>query len=152
MLAAVLAVVVGQVYAKRRELEEAHRQKKTELYKSFVDQTTRVLKEQRKASKMDPRLEAKLVGFFQDFNAELAMWASPDVLKAYRKWNELAAEASGTDSEGPASARSILAMDSLLRAFRKDIGLRNRGLGRGDLVQVYLKAGEMQKIRERAPK
>ena len=152
ILAAVLAVVVGHVYTKRRELEEAHRRKKTDLYKSFVDQTTKVFKEQRKGDKMDPRLESKLVGFFQDWNAELAMWASPEVLKAYRKWNELAALANGTESGGPASARSILAMDDLLRAFRRDIGLRNRGLSRGDLVQAYLKAGEMQKVRERASK
>jgi len=150
VLAAVLAVVLGQAYAKRRELEEAHRQKKIELYKSFVDQTTRVLKEERKGGKMDPRLESKLTGFFQEFNAELSMWASPGVLKAYQKWNELAATASSTESESPENARSILAMDNLLRAFRRDIGLNNRGLSRGDLIRVYLRGGEMKKITDRA--
>ena len=150
VLAAVLAVVIGQVYTKRRELEEVHRQKKTDLYKSFVNKTNKVLKEMHKGGEIDPQFHDELVEYFQDFHAELSMWASPKVLKAYQKWNELAVHASNKETGDTSSAHSVLAMDDLIRSFRSDLGLKNRGLGQGDLVQVYLKAGEMQKILEKA--
>ena len=55
------------------------------------------------------------------------LWGSPGVLSAYNSFR-----AAGEDP------KVILLVDDLLQAMRKDLGLSNWGLGRGDLMKMLL--------------
>lgn len=136
VIAAVLAVVAGQLISKGREIREAHRQKKTVLYNGFLEMVEEVMKSG------DSATADKFVDKVRSFNSNLILCGSPDVIQAYHKWNTLAQTLGG---ENPAA---ILTVDKLYLAFRKDLGLSNRSLTKGDLIRLYLKPGEIEKITE----
>ena len=129
VLAAVIAVVLGQVYSKRRDIREAQRIAKTDTYNAFVKQITDAL--------MDaPPSKIDLKQFHKDFTAKLMLAGSEDVVNAINEWRK----SSNTDLK-----ENFLALDKLLRALRRDLGHNNRRLAKGALVRLYLNP-DVQKI------
>jgi len=57
------------------------------------------------------------------------LWGSPKVLNAYTAFRKAGQE------ENP---QVIILVDDILRAMRRDLGLSNWGLQRGDLVKMLL--------------
>ena len=112
------------------------REKKTKLYNGFLN----MVKDLFQAG--DSATPEEYVERIRSFNSELILYGSPDVIKAYHKWNTAAQTLGGADPT------VLLVVDELYRAFRKDLGLSNRSLGKGELVQLYLKPGEMDKIKQ----
>jgi hypothetical protein len=139
VLAAVLAVVIGQMITKNREIQEAHRRKKTELYNGFLDEVKKLVKATTTSGEIP---DQGLVDFFREFNSTLILWGSPKVIRAYHEWNRLAQ----SQVESGGSAKAIFAIDDLFMAFRKDLGHSNRGLKKGALIQMYLKPGEFERF------
>ena len=138
VIVTVATIVAGQLMAKNRETREAHREKKTKLYNGFLNMVKDLLQAGGSAT------PEEYVERIRSFNSELILYGSPDVIKAYHKWNTAA------QTLGGANPAVILVVDELYRAFRKDLGLSNRSLGKGDLVQLYLKPGEMDRIKQSA--
>ena len=62
---------------------------------------------------------------------------SDDVIKEYNEWRDSSLE--NIDN-------SILTLDKLLRALRKDLGHNNHKLSKGALIGLYLKPGERKKM------
>jgi len=135
VLATVLAHLVERYIAKSRDIREAHRQYKTELYRSFfesiVGHMQSAVKEKGKAKKA--QYQRELVVFLQKFIRDLILWASPTVISGFKRMIKKA-------SENPMEA--MVLMDDLMREIRKDLGHSNRGLARGDLWKLFLRDPE----------
>ena len=129
VLAAVIAVVLGQVYSKRRDIREAQRVAKIDTYNAFVKQITDALMDGT-PSQID------LKKFYKEFTAKLMLAGSEDVVNAINEWRK----SSNTDLK-----QNFLALDKLLRALRCDLGHNNRRLEKGALVKLYLNP-DAQKI------
>jgi hypothetical protein len=118
-----------QWQSKTRDIAESHRSSKLEVYNTFFD-----IAEQFQDPKSAPSLESgelpeDLRKKFIRLNRGLLIWASPDVIKAWKKFKR----AAGT------SANVLYAIDDVYQAIRKDLGNSNRGLLRGDLIRLQLK-------------
>ncbi len=61
------------------------------------------------------------------FRSDMSLWAAHDVLKAYIKFNQLIVELS------PDHPKILNQAEKVIFEMRKDLGLRNYGLGSGDL-------------------
>jgi len=133
VLAAVVAVVLGQVYTKHRDLREAHRKVKTDIYNAFVQKITDVLFTGEK--KPEEELQNNLITFFREFSTKLMLSGSDRVIKAFNAWREA----------GHTNSAIILSTDRLLCELRRDLGHKNRGLKPGDVIKLYLKPGEYEK-------
>jgi len=147
ILGSVSVVAVTQYNAKMREIREAHRLQKTEVYSEFSDLVFDIFAMNRVTSKPDlsetekAALVAKMQSDLQDkymsFSKRLLLWGAPVVAKA---WTEFKEQAQAQEaSEGDESPMKILLfMDDVFREIRTDLDLSNDGMGRGDLVRQFL--------------
>ena len=73
---------------------------------------------------------ACLEGAFLSFSKKLLLWGSPAVIQKYENFRKAGQNRSGMELLGFA--------DDVFRAMRADLGLSNDGLGRGDLIKLFL--------------
>lgn len=126
------AVVFSQQRTKTREIAEAHRPKKIDLYTRFIKKVMHVI-HNHDASRPKNALVAdeELRKFFHDFTTDLALWGSAGVIRAYGKFKRV--------SEATGSATTVLAMDDLIRAMRKDLGHSDWLLQQGEVIKTFLR-------------
>jgi len=127
--AGIAAVLITQKQTKRRELEEAHREKKVEIYNKYLIIVTRIIKGLNEELTAEKISEPELVNSLIDYKREILLWGSPKVIKAQLQYEAAACTGGNT----------FLAVDNLYRAIRDDIGLSNNGLAQFDLFKLFLK-------------
>ena len=129
VLAAVATVVYSQRRTKDREIAEAHRPVKVEIYKRYMEALFELLLLTKKESLPDT-LDERWARRFMDLKRDLIVWGSPGILRAWTKFER-------ESMQKPAKER-VLMMDDILREIRKDLGNSNWLLQRGDLVQMFI--------------
>ncbi|WP_226683976.1 hypothetical protein [Shewanella indica] len=131
-MATVLVGVGGALYTqsqiKKREIEEAHRARKVEIYKEFLDIAARMMAEGNENVSVKPPSQQELVDFLVGFKTNVVLWGSPKVINAQLNFQKVSSE----------GGHVLKAVDQLYKAIREDIGLSNRGLERHQLVKMYL--------------
>lgn len=131
-MATVLVGVGGALYTqsqiKKREIEEAHRARKVEIYKEFLDIAARMMAEGNENVSLKPPTQQELVDFLVGFKTNVVLWGSPKVINAQLNFQKASTE----------GGHVLKALDHLYKAIREDIGLSNRGLDRHQLVKMYL--------------
>lgn len=131
-MATVLVGVGGALYTqsqiKKREIEEAHRARKVEIYKEFLDIAARMMAEGNENVSLKPPSQQELVDFLVGFKTNVVLWGSPKVINAQLNFQKVSSE----------GGHVLKAVDQLYKAIREDIGLSNRGLNRHQLVKIYL--------------
>jgi hypothetical protein len=131
-IAALIGVFITQRANKAKEVAEAHRVAKVEVYRRFMNFVTAVLTTKRGGSiiPLEERLGPDFEREFTQFTSEIVVWGSPEVLRKFAAWR-LAAE--------KPMPEPLLAVDDLLQAIRVDLLNSNRSLKRGDLIRLYLR-------------
>ena len=129
VIAGISAVVISQQRAKARDIAESHRPKKTELYTEFITQVVGILRDYRGGRKPDAAASKQMEDFFFDFTTRVMLWGSPSVLQHYGAFRRIS-----KDSD----PKNLFLVDDILQAMRKDLGLSNWGLTRGDLIKMLL--------------
>ncbi len=126
------AVLVSQSKIKKRELAEAHREKKVELYNRFNDKIFELFAGINENVTGDKPTEQDLIDFMMNFKKDLMFRASPKVIKTVIRFEKY--------SNKPKNTNSVLRLvDDIYRAMRADIGLSNFGLGNLEMIQIFLK-------------
>lgn len=132
-MATLLVAFWSNLYVQRqvklREIEEAHRPKKTEIYEKFLNVLSRQLAANNPIVETTALSENELLRYFHELQTQLLLWGSPEVIKAFQSFK------AGSSSE----KHPLIGVDKLLRAIRSDIGLSNQGLDNHELVKMYLK-------------
>ena len=124
-------VLYTQRQIKKREIDEAHREKKVEMYSEFLEIVQRLLSGQRDDHNAPSLENDELLNFLLKFKTEVILWSSPGVLKAFVEFQKQSIAGGGIHLIMPA-------VEKLYREMRKDIGLSNQGLSENLLVKMYL--------------
>lgn len=128
-----IGLIYAQWHSKSREIQQSHRPQKIEVYNGFFAILERFLKnpEEQKALEEggEESLPADLRDQFWQLNKGLIVWASPAVIKSWLHFRKVTTTGGNT----------LLAMDNVLKAIRKDLGNSNFGLQIGDSVKVFLR-------------
>ncbi|HOB60510.1 MAG TPA: hypothetical protein PKI41_00130 [Candidatus Competibacteraceae bacterium] len=139
VIGGIITIIVGlianlytQKQIKLREIDEAHRSKKVEIYSNFLEIVRRIISGNNKNIPIKPLKEGELILQMTKFRTEIILWSSPSVINAFRNFESIAEENTGIKMLLPA-------VDRLYREMRKDIGLSNKGLPQNQLVKIYLK-------------
>ncbi len=139
VIGGIITIIVGlianlytQKQVKLREIDEAHRSKKVEIYSNFLEIVRRIISGNNKNIPIKPLKEGELILQMTKFRTEIILWSSPSVINAFRNFESIAEENTGIKMLLPA-------VDRLYREMRKDIGLSNKGLPQNQLVKIYLK-------------
>jgi hypothetical protein len=119
---AVVAVVAGRSFDKRRELRQAHRERIAPLYEELVDVIRNI----------EDHGEDELQKFFKDLANKLIMFSPASVIKAWIALSRHTWQQDGADKAG------MLLIEAFLRQVRKDMGHHDRSLGLGDLQRLYI--------------
>ena len=119
---AVIAVVVGRSFDKRRELRQAHRERIAPLYDELIDIIRNV----------EERSQEDLAPFFKGLAGQLIMHGPSNVIKAWIVFDRHTWKGDGQDKEG------MEQVENLLRAIRKDMGHGDRNLDFGDLQRLWV--------------
>lgn len=117
-----------QTQIKKREIEEAHRSHKVEIYKDLLHRLGELIFNQRSSDESE--ISEDLVQFINKHKTDVILWGSPKVVKAHLYFQEVS---------GTGTANVLLAVDELYKAIREDIGLSNKGLNKQELIKMYLR-------------
>ncbi|GAB5464342.1 hypothetical protein [Hoeflea alexandrii] len=130
-LVAIFSIIFAYWRDREKSRQEAHREKKVEVYKIFFDLIFKILRDSKKKDKdADGFLESDEFqdAFFELMKGVLA-YGSPDVVKSIGNWRVHA------DSSGSNQMKMI---GDILLSMRKDLGLSNSGLTNINIHQVYV--------------
>lgn len=131
------ATLYTQKQIKKRESDNAHRQKKVDIYFDFMILVRRIVSGEVRSEAKKNAGRSKLpiteaIKSMRKFQTEVMLWSSPSVLNAYQNFQAMFVG-------NKAAPQMLPAIDKLYRAMREDIGLSNRGLEYDSLVKMYLK-------------
>ena len=120
----------AQWHTRTREISESHRQSKIEVYNAFFDIVEKFQNEYSNSDFSNREdIPDQLRKDFQKLNRGLIIWGSPDVIKAWLHFREIA---------GHGNKAVLVAVDKMYQAIRKDLGNSNFGLQTGDLLKSTL--------------
>ncbi|HCG6851660.1 TPA: hypothetical protein NJ269_002503 [Vibrio parahaemolyticus] len=120
-----------QKYIREREIEEAHRQKKVEIYNDFLTLVSAFMQGTNHNNKKKLPNQQKIFDEFEKFQNGILLWGGPQVIQAFLDYRK--------SSAGSQDSLTIFRhVDALYKALREDIGLSNEGLDQLELVQMYL--------------
>ncbi len=108
---------------RKREIEDAHRSKKAEIYFSFIKLIERAMMAQKEGLDFEPVADHELITKMIEFKSDCLLWGSDEVLLALTNFQTLSAS-------NPSPKEILRSVDPLYRAMRKDIGLKNAKLQR----------------------
>jgi hypothetical protein len=128
---------VGLVYQRSRErsqeLETSHRAEMSPIYEELVETVKDI-------DKFASKPEAEQAAFFKEIATKLTPHGPSPVVRTWIAWLR-------SLPHKPLSV-SLHAQEQLLLAIRKDLGLNNNALKRGDLVRLYLLEEDTDESRE----
>lgn len=137
VIASVAAVVLSQRSIKKRQIEDAHREFKSELYSEFIEKIAEMIRTKGAAlpdKGSDAELPEELMQYFYSFHSKLILWGSPGVIKSYLHFRNMTVNPK--KSQQPCDI--VLAVDGIYRCMRKDLGASIR-LPKGALLKLYMK-------------
>jgi hypothetical protein len=129
VLVAVGTLIYSQRHSKERDLAEAHRAKKAEIYNEFMRVIVDVLKKSKARDPSLPSLPEDLQEFFYSFTRDSIVWASPNIIQSWYRFKK---------GSVAGSTEVLLLVDDILRDIRKDLGNSNKGLQRGHLIRLFV--------------
>lgn len=142
VMAGIIVAVLTQRQIKNRELDEAHREKKVEIYHRFLEVIAQTILKKNPNVSIKVLSDKELINYIVSFKTDLILWGSPKVINALLKF-----EHSSKNREDSV----LLVVDELYRAIREDIGLSNHGLKQNQLIKIFLtdpeEADKLSKVR-----
>lgn len=129
ILAGISAVMITQMLIKNREIQEAHRTKKIEIYTSFITTATSMLSIENNDLSIKAPTEKELINILFQFKRDILLYGSPKVVKSQLKFMEIA-------QKNPNQV--VKAVDNIYKAMREDIGLSNSGLNNYELIKMFV--------------
>jgi membrane protein implicated in regulation of membrane protease activity len=76
------ATIITQRQIKLREIEEAHREKKVEIYQKFIKTVTSLIAGQNARVTIEAPTNQELIDYLFTYKAEILLWGSPKVIKS----------------------------------------------------------------------
>lgn len=121
-VATVAAIFVQRYQDRQREAEKERRDRLTPLYERLIEIVVSVTKEE--------TTEAELEKFFYELAQRLMLWAPETVIAAYETWRKKLGDAD--------ALVQILALEDLILVLRADLGAKDKALGGGKLVRLFI--------------
>jgi hypothetical protein len=131
IIGSVSAVAVGRYFEKRKEVEQAFRERRLQAYERFIARFAELTGDGSAGSD-------DLVAFLRQLNKEILLWAGPRLLKTYTAFLMSAAD--------PYAGKTFFMLEDFYRAMREDLGHSNRGVKRGEILRLVLKVDELNTL------
>jgi hypothetical protein len=136
MVVAVLTVVIGKYFERKKEIENQQREKKIEVYEKFMEKWFDKLLESSKSKDKNKNVleDEAFIQFLSEFTRKLILWGSDGVVKKYSSFRK----ESLMPSQESSPFASLYNFEQILFEIRKDIGHSNQTLKPGDLLTLFI--------------
>ncbi|WP_080992210.1 hypothetical protein [Vibrio campbellii] len=121
--------ILIQEKIRQREIEEAHRAKKVEIYNDFLKLVSSFFQGQNKDNNKPMPKPQKVLDEFEKFQNGILLWGGPKVIIAFLNFRRVFENS---------PSEMFKAVDGLYKSLREDIGLSNEGLDNYETIQLYL--------------
>lgn len=133
VLVSTASVVIAKHLENRALIFKEHHEKKIPVYESLISFLYKVLF----SSKIgDAPTETEMIKFFAGFTDKITVWGSDEVLKAFSDFRRQAVRNAESNSPDPSGVMFLY--EDLLLAVRRDLGHKNKGLQRGDVLALFV--------------
>lgn len=129
VLVSVGTLVLGKILEARAAVRQDLRDKKTGVYEKTIHEVYSILFSEMLGKEKLTEDQAKAV--VAELAEILTIWGSDRVLKSFGDFKV-------KTMESPEAINSLFYIEDLWYAIRKDLGHKNKGLGRGDILRVFV--------------
>ena len=127
--ASVFAVIKSKQSEHRRDIENELRKQKAPIYEEFSSFLFRVLMS---AKTNEAVSQEEMLQFVVNFNRRLIVWGADSVIKEWSNFKAL------HEVSNSPPAMTLITIERILYAIRADMGHKNKGLGQGDLLAIFI--------------
>lgn len=132
IVVSVISVVVSRYLEARATIRKEHREKKIPVYEGLLNFMFKVTMGVKTGKAPD---EKEIIEFMSSFTQRSMVWATDDVLNAWIKFRG----ASIDEEEMKMKPFGVMFIyEDLIRAIRKDLGHKNKGLTNGKLLSLFV--------------
>ena len=133
LIITVLSVILGKAYEVRTLIIKENRNKKIPIYEDLIKFLfNKVLMGAKTGNEVT---EKEMITFMSDFTQRIMIWGSDDVLNSFVKIRQIAGDEEGL-KKNPLSI--MLGYEELIKEIRKDLGYKNQGFKKGDLLSLFI--------------
>ena len=133
-------IIWSVIYQRGKELDALRFERKREAYNGFFDMLFDFMNASDGGT--DPTADPNFKAKWRKITKEMMIWASPESINAFNKFQTEAAVASPSDDLKLTFSR----MEKLIRQFRADLGHRDRRLKPFALTKLILRGDEHSKL------
>ncbi len=134
ILVSVFTLIWSKLWERRLAIEQEQRLQKIPVYEEFMSFWIKVLFSSKPGQPGFQQEE--MIEFFKRFTQKLVIWGSDEVILAYIDFRvKSLAVANGT---GTNPLETMLSLERLLLAFRKDLGHGNQALPKGSILRMFV--------------
>lgn len=132
VVVALITTFVGRALERRQVMERAQQEKRVPVYEDFVKGFIRMMEVAIPKNRRKGMSEDEVGKMFGDFTEQVILWGSDDLLKA---WVDYRYKLVANPSDGE---NNLWEMEEFLKVMRKDLGLSNKNLRRGDILRLFI--------------
>ena len=135
IVVSVVSIVLAKVYEFRQSVEREIRANKVPIYEEFLGFMSRLLHGEKIGKKPT---DEEMVVFMIEFNQKMMVWGSDSVLAAWRDWRKTIVSDGDPEGNSWRLGQMMHSYENIIYAIRKDLGHRNDGLNKGDLLRLFI--------------
>lgn len=129
----VLSLVLGKIHETRIAIQKDLRERKVPAYEGLLSSVFQMLMGDKIGK---PISEKEMLKFFFEYNNKMMIWGSDAVLADWSKWRKMLI--ASADSGGNGLVPAMLQYEKLILSVRRDLGHKNAGLNRGDILALFI--------------
>jgi hypothetical protein len=130
IVVSVASVLVAKHLEQRNNIRKELRDKKAPVYEELIEFVFLILYSEK--MKLPAMSEAEIVAKFGGITRKLIIWGSDDVVHALYKFRRF------SNLEDKSSALTIMAVEEMFLAIRRDLGHANKNLGPGKILGTFV--------------
>ena len=132
----VLTVVLSHWFARRREIEQARREKKVQFYDGFLKEYFEILGSWRRGDRVSKATNRRIADLTTNTARGLILWAGEETIG---KWKALQEQARTEEDAQPEGIPIILVrFAEMLFAIRKELGHSRRSIQEAGLLSLFI--------------
>jgi hypothetical protein len=128
----VISIAIAKAYESRALIKRELREKKIPVYVDLLEFMSRILMGSKIGNEPS---EGEVLKFLFDFNQRFMIWGADDVVAAWSKLRRTIVH----EAIVKANPQAVMFLyEQLIMAIRRDLGHKNKNLGRGDILALFL--------------
>lgn len=130
IIVSILSITIGKYYEQKIVIEKELREEKIPMYEDFIKFLLNLLLSNKVEGKQ--MTQDEMVTFFNKFTQKLIVWGSDEVVSQWSKYRRKI-------TQNPADTKtSMIELEKLLLAIRKDTGHKNKAIHQGELLGLFI--------------